>query len=252
MGWTSEQDNYIRTSYPNHLISVEDIANYLGKNTSTVRNRASKLGIERGRSNGAINNYIIENYDKESPDSIADRFNISVKSVYCRIARLGLCKEQEFPYSLQTLSMHKEIKNNYATESTFLLSARVGLPVDTIRKIAWRYGVKKQKRKIRRKRRSIRDTWSDYEISFIKDNCHRMTMMEIAKQLKRGYNSVKGKIAHLGLSEYNLKIYNVGKFSFLYINEYEKEEKILYITMYNELLNRRNGDYASRENKKCS
>lgn len=233
--WTDEQDEIVRSLYPVTELPISFIADKVNKTERAVRIRAKKLKVKR-YDNDSIHEYILNNYGKDgvTAQSIADKFNRPVGTVYRMALELGKARKQEFDQI--TTGQIKNIVQRYAKENTYKLSAELGLPDYTIRKAAAKNGIKKVVTKKTAKPRKTHK-WTAEQETFILNKHESTTMQEIANELKLPYNCVKGKISTMGLSDKNLKIYKTGGISFKYNTGYEKQKKLEYAIMVRNLIN---------------
>lgn len=235
--WTREQDDIVKELYPKSNIPIRAIAQRVGKTERAVRIRARKLKVTRFDSE-EVRNYILEHYgdDGVSAADIASKFNRPLGTIYRMAAELGKTKKQEFTQI--TTGQVKIITERYADENTYLLSAEIGLPDYTIRKIAIKNGIRKnRKRKIRIDKPRKNHKWTSEQEAIILNKHENTTMQEIASELNIPYNLVKCKVAAMGLSDKNLKIYRRGGITFTYNTSHEKQKKIDYAIMFRGLIN---------------
>lgn len=235
--WSKEQDDIVKELYPKPNIPISAIANKVGKTERAVRIRARKLKVTRFDSE-EVRNYILEHYGEDgiSASDIANKFNRPLGTIYRMAIELGKTKKHEFEQI--TTGQMKIITERYADENTYILSAELGLPDYTIRKFATKNGIKKnRKRKIRIAKPRKNHKWTSEQEAVILNKHENTTMQEMASELNIPYNSVKGKVASMGLSDRNLKIYRSGGITFTYNTSYEKQKKIDYAIMFRDLIN---------------
>lgn len=235
--WSKEQDDIVEELYPKSNIPVSVIARKVGKTERAVRIRARKLKVARFDSE-EVRNYILEHYGEDgiSASDIANKFNRPLATIYRMAIELGKTKKHEFGQI--TTGQMKIIIERYADENTYVLSAELGLPDYTIRKLATKNSIRKnRKEKVRIVKPRKTHKWTTEEEAVILNKHQNTTMQEIASVLNVSYNSVKGKIATMGLSDRNLKIYKSGGITFTYNTSDEKQKKIDYAIMFRDLIN---------------
>lgn len=235
--WSKEEDELVSKLYAIKDFPVSLIAKKVNRTERAVLDRVVFLKVKRSEPNNDIHEYILKNYGKDgiTAKDISDRFNRPIKTVYRMARELGVASRQEFE-QITTMQIDYIIKN-YATENTVMMSIKLGIPDYTIRKIANKYNVKKDKTKITRKYSPIkRALWTKEKENFIILNHKKMTMKQMARELYMPYGTVKSKITSLGLNKQNLKIYNVGNVKFKYCTEEEKQSKLEYINMFRQLI----------------
>lgn len=235
--WSDDEKKELERLYKTSDVSVEKIAEKLGKTERAITSMVSLLKLKRSESNYKLDKFMLDHYkDKNiTAQIIADKFNRPIKTIYRRASELGLTEQREFdPVTTKQVRM---IVDKYQKTNLYILSAEVGLPDYTIRRIAKSNNIKKKKEKKINTKVRRRLAWTSEQENFIRNNCRNMTMAQMAGELKINYNSVRGKVNHLGLNNINLKIYSVGNIRFKYNTQEEKERKIEYVTMIVTLIN---------------
>lgn len=236
--WSDEQKNILIEMYPDRNIKVETIAEKVNKTVSAVRTQATMLKLKREGDNEEIHQFLKEHYnDKDiTVEYIAEKFNRPIGTIYRMACELNLTRGDGFLTT--TTEQVKNVIQKYSTTNTYVLSAEIGLPDYTIRKIASKYNLKKKvTKKTRATKTRIVTKFTKEEEQFILANHKRMTMQEMASELGIPYTRVKSKVADMGLRKENLKVYKRGNISFKYNTEQEKQEKLNYVIMFRNLIN---------------
>lgn len=245
MGWSKEQDDYIRKQYPLN-VSAKEIGMHIGKEPENVRMRAFILGVKKG---SFLDEFLIQNYKKIPTKEISEKFNVTMSMIRRRASVLGLCEKQMFPYSNQTIRKQNFVKENFANKSLIYISAKTGIPEYSIRSFAKKCKLKKEPRIKNKPKKDKRRKWSYEQEEFLKSNCEKMNCKQLSAILKKDYHCVRSKIRDMNLDNINLKIYKAGQVSFVYNTSLEREYKLEYITMYVKLLKERGiGNYVIEEN----
>lgn len=109
INWTEEMNAKIRNEFP--TVKTSKLAKEMGINASTIRSRATFLGVRksplfRGRKNWtAKENELMELiYPHISTEEVANQLNRSIKSVYAQAWLLGISKSDEYTRSLKIKS----------------------------------------------------------------------------------------------------------------------------------------------------
>lgn len=238
--WTKEQDEVLIKLYPNKKIPIDTIVEEVNKvegafkrSREGVLSRANILNLKRESNSKKLQRYLIKNYKKNgiSAKDIAAKFDRPVKTVYRMASDLNLTSEIKV-----TTKQVEYVVKNYEKMNVYIMSAKLGIPEHSIRKIAYKHNLKKpKKKKVVKKKIKL---WDKHREEFIKKNCLNMTMQEMADELKIPYTKVKSKVASMGLKDRNLKMYKVGNISFKYFTVEEKQRKLDYVIMFRDLISK--------------
>lgn len=238
--WTEEQDEILIKLYPNCKVPIDTIVNEVNKvkgalnrTRESVFLRASALGLRRQTNSNEIKEYLVKYYreDGVTAKDIAEKFDRPIKTIYRLASDLNLTNEMKV-----TTKQVQYIIKHYRTKNVNIMAAELGVPVHSIRSIAYKHNIRKP-RKQRKDKVKKEKLWNEQREEFIKENYQHMTMQQISQELKIPYSKVKSKIASMGLRDKNLKVYSVGNISFKYCNNDEKQAKKEYAIMFRELIN---------------
>jgi len=238
--WTKEQDAVLTRLYPDKKVSIEAIVIEVNKvegafkrSREGVLSRANTLNLKRESNSEQLKDYLIENYKKNgiTAKEIATKFDRPIKTIYRMASDLDLTSEIKV-----TTKQAEFIVKNYETMNVFIMSAHLGVPEHSIRRIAYKHNLRKPiKKKTVEKKIKF---WTESREDFIRKNYTMMTMQEMADELMIPYTKIKGKVASMGLKDKNLKIYKIGNISFKYFTVEEKQRKLEYAIMFRDLISK--------------
>lgn len=184
--YTNEEIQYIKDNFSN--MTIQQIANTLNKEKSSVYNVARKLGLKKQQHNKWTDeeiDFLKINYINMTSEEISCHINHSIDAINTMRDKLKLIRNNAWSeYEI------KFLKDNFESTLFCELSKILGRTEGAIRAKCFDLNLFKN------------SPWTDDELDFVKENYMEMKTSDISKKLNRTMNAIELKAARMGLKKY--------------------------------------------------
>lgn len=184
--FSDEEVEYIKQNYLNSTVS--EIANYLGKKSSSVYNVIYKLGILKQPHNKWTEdeiNFLKNNYIDMTSEEISKQINHTVDAINTMRDKLGLVRNPNW-----TSDEIDFLVRNFDKMSHNEIGKHLGKTQSAITAKCFDLNLYKKEK-----------PWEQWELDFVKNNYMEMSKREISEILNRSTDAIQVKANRMGLKK---------------------------------------------------
>jgi hypothetical protein len=201
--WTEQETELFKELYPKE--PMPNLIKIFGRNKGAIQTKAHKMGIKKELKLDGSRPYTEEeidflkkNYDKYSMTEICAMMNRTPGSIKCMASKFGIKGSRWW-----TEEELKILKENYTTENKEYLCEVLKRNWRTIGKQARMMGLKRSSKNGKEYTANI--PVEESELEFIKENCSKMTSIEMARYLGRSVCFVEFHCSKMGIEPYKFR-----------------------------------------------